>query len=248
MTVMTQDTATRPPQPAPPGKGLEYAAVPDPEWRVAAEGATCRHASPGTPACGEPAVAAKSHLNDPISKRWAYCARHALEFHKHWAEDGRVLHWVLRRPDGTVLTQHEAARALRNWRGPAGWCKKHECPPCICPPESGHLISLRARADLRDDAGDAAAADGIDASTWIREAMQARLNYLRCGKCRETDPPVPLEFGDLTGRPMDEWIAEAVERVRRQHPRHEPVTVGAEAPAPLAHPGVVPFRSPAVKP
>jgi hypothetical protein len=248
MIVMTQDTATRPPQPAAPGRGLEYAAMPDPEWQVAEEGATCRVARPGTLACGEPAVAGKSRPADPISQWSAYCAGCAWEYREHWVEDGKVLHWVLRRPDGTVLTRPEAARALRNWRGPAGWCKKHQCPPYMCPPESGHLISLRVRADLRDDAGDAAAAGGDDASTWIREAMQARLNYLRCGKCRDTAPPVPLEFGDLTGKPLDEWIAETVERVRRQHPRHEPVTVGAGVSAPLAHPGDIPFREPAVKP
>jgi hypothetical protein len=241
-------TGIRPPQPGSPGKGLEYAAVPDPEWRVAVEGARCRHrGAPESLACGEPAVAEKHHPNDPIRPWWAYCARH-VSVYGRWVEDGRVLHYALRKPDGTMLTQHEAARALRNWRGPAGECKKHQCPPYMCPPESVHLISLRVRADLRDDAGDAAAAGGDDVSTWIREAMQARLNYLRCGKCRETAPPVPLEFGDLTGKPLDEWLAETVERVRRQHPRHEPLTVGAEAPAPLAHPGVVPFRSPAVKP
>jgi hypothetical protein len=87
---------------------------------------------------------------------------------------------------------------------------------------------MRVRRDLRDDAGDAAEGNRTDVSTWIRQAMQARLNYLRCDTCREDAPPVPLEFGDLTGKPMDEWIREAVKQVKRQHPRHEPVLIGAE--------------------
>jgi hypothetical protein len=239
----------RPPQPAAPGKGLVYAAVPDPEWRVAEEGARCRHrGAPESLACGEPPVAEKHHPNDPISQWWAYCARHALDYGPsdrrrvedgHWVEDGRVLHYALRKPDGSALTRGEAARALRNWR--AGQAAER---PWRGPAETVPL-SMRVRRDLRDDAAGAAR---TDVSTWIRQAMQARLGYLRCDTCREDAPPVPLEFGDLTGKPMDEWIREAVAKVKRQHPRHEPLTVGAEAPAPLAHPGVVPFRSPAVKP
>ena len=237
-------TVTRPPKPAAPGQGLEYAAVPDPEWRVTEEGARCRHrGAPESLACGEPAVAEKEHPNDPISPWWAYCAQHAAVYGRrvedgHWVEDGRVLHWALRKPDGSVPTRGEAARALRNWRATAE-------RPWRGPAESTPL-SMRVRRDLADDAREAAA--GTDVSTWIRQAMQARLGYLRCDRCRETDPPVRLEFGDLSGRPMDEWIADAAAEVKRQHPRHEPVTVGAEAPGPLAHPGVVPFRPPAVNP
>jgi hypothetical protein len=168
---------------------------------------------------------------------------------KHWVEDGKVLHYALRRPDGTEPTPREAARARnRPARRPADECSAHNCLKTECPPESSHVHTFRLRKDLVDAAEKAVDAERTDVSAWVRQAMETQLGHLRCYRCSDTAPPVPLKFGDLTGRPLDEWIAEAVERVRRQHPRHEPVTVGAEALAPLAHPGVVPFRSPAVKP
>ena len=228
------ETATRPPVPETPGKGFVYADLRDPEWRVAEEGARCRRrATPDDHACGEPAAAEKSHPNDPIWPWWAYCGEHALTYGRrvedgHWVEDGKVLHWVLCGADGTILTQEEAARALRNWRGPADECKKHQCPPHMCPPESGHMFSFRIRADLREAAKRAAGAQKADVSEWARQAMEVLAgDNLRCPRCRDTDPPVPLEFGDLAGKPLGEWVADAAGKVKRQHPRHEPVRVGA---------------------
>jgi hypothetical protein len=226
---MEHVTVTRPPQPESPGQGLVYVAVPDPEWRVAGAGARCRRRlAVETLACGEQAVAEKHHPNDPISPWWPYCARDTLGYgladrrrveDAHWVEDGKVMHYALRKRDGTVPTRAEAGRALRNWQATAAltWRSPAESTP----------LSMRVRRDLRDGARGAAAGAGTDVSTWIRQAMQARLGYLRCETCREDAPPVPLEFGDLTGKPLDEWIAETVEQVRRQHPRHEPVRVGA---------------------
>jgi hypothetical protein len=237
-----ETTATaRLPEPETPGSGLIYRPVPVEGWRIAADGATCRHhaSAMGIYACGEPAVAEKHYPNDPISTWWAFCDRH-LRAQKLWAEDGTVLKWVLCHPDGTAATRQEIVRAQgkrigvreRPSRGPAQ--------------TSPHPVRLRN--DLWEGAEDAALAVRMTASAWIRQAMQARLGELRCERCPDDAPPVPVEFAHLTGKSLDAWLAEAGVRVKRQHPRHEPVLVGAEAPAPLAHPGVVPFRSPAVKP
>jgi hypothetical protein len=107
---------------------------------------------------------------------------------------------------------------------------------------------MRLRRDLREAIGDAADACGKDTSDWARLAMQVMLDppELRCPRCRDDAPPVPLEFGDLTGMTLAEAVAGAAEQVRRQHPRHEPVIVGAgTSPAPGAI-GDIPFRAPAV--
>ena len=223
-------TVTRPPVPETPGSGLEYRALPAQGWRPAREGARCRHHAPtaGVKGCGGPAIAEWSRPNDAIHPWGAYCDAHA-RVHGVWAEGGAVMKWVLCRTDGTVLTQEETARALRNWRPPADECKKHQCPPHMCPPESGHMFSFRIRADLREAAKRAAGAQKADVSEWARQAMEVLAgDSLRCPRCRDTDPPVPLEFGDLAGKTLGEWVADAAAQVKRQHPRHEPVRVGAD--------------------
>ena len=93
-----------------------------------------------------------------------------------------------------------------------------------------------------------AAKDGSDVTTFLTEAAEARLGYARCYRCALDAGPVPVEFGDLSGRPLDEWIADAVRAAAGQHPHHQPVRVGAgERPAAVTH-RTVPFREPAVKP
>jgi hypothetical protein len=232
----TGRTAIRPPEPKQPPSGLLYVAVSDPYWRLAREGARCRYHAPtlGARACGEPAVAEASHPTDPISPWWPYCARHARTHgyqveEKHWVEDGKVLHYALRHPDGTEPTPREAARARnRPARRPADECSTHNCLKAECPPESSHVHTFRLRKDLVEGAEKAVDKERTDVSAWVRQAMETQLGYLRCDRCREDAPPVPLKFGDLTGRTLGKWIAKAAAEVKRQHPRHEPVLIGRE--------------------
>jgi hypothetical protein len=114
-------------------------------------------------------------------------------------------------------------------------CPQCHVPPAECRPYVKHPLPMRARLDMRRDA-EQAVEDGQsrDVTSFITEAAQVRLGYLRCdrGRCLEHGAPVPVEFGNLTGRPLSEWIADAVREVDRQHPHHEPVTIGAR-PAPV---------------
>lgn len=244
---MTTTGTTRPPKPEISGSGLEYRPVPDPEWRVAADGVTCRHHSGSTIACGEPAVAEEPHPADPISQWWPYCGGHARRYGR-WAEDGKVLRWALRRPDGTEPTRKEKTSAL-NRRGTATECREHHVPRSQCPPTSRHPRTNRYRDDTYKHAEHAAAAQGVSVNEWAERVAEAALGSVTCrrGSCPEKTPPVPVEFGDLAGKTFGEWAAVAAELVEGQHPRHQPVTVGANAPpAPLPLPSAVPFRSPAV--
>ena len=228
------------PRPETPGSGLEYLPVPAEGWRPAKAGATCRWHAPamGIAICGEPAVAEKNQPNDPISRWWGYCGEHAGP--GLWIEDGTVLKWELRHADGTAATLQEIARArakhARTFR------ERPDGGPAASEPHS-----IRFRNDLWEDAEQAVKAERTDMSTWVRQAMEARLGYLRCRRCREDAPPVPVTFGDLTGKTLGEWIAEAAKQVRSQHPRHEPVVIGAQpATAPAAAKSVR-FMEPATR-
>lgn len=65
---------------------------------------------------------------------------------------------------------------------------------------------------------------GMTASVHIRDMTEAGLGFARCYRCAE---PVPVEFGDLTGKPLAEWVAEAGKAVTAQHRAgHHPVTIG----------------------
>jgi hypothetical protein len=233
---MTITGAARPPKPETPGSGLIYRIVPVEGWRMAEDASTCRWAAPamGITACGEPAVAEKHHPERPLAAQWwAYCAEHLGR--GLWAEDGAVVKWVLCHADGTPATRQEAVRALGKRNG------TRERPPADTGPRP-----VRMRNDLWEDSETAARTARMTTSAWVRQAMQVMLGELRCPKCPDRIPPVPLEFGDLTGMTLAEAVAVAAEQVKRQHPRHEPVTVGvspAARPTPL---GDVPFRSPAV--
>lgn len=79
-------------------EGYELVAAPDPHWRLVS-GKRCRMRGTG-PACAEPAVAEldRGYAGAGIgSKRehnwWAYCPDH---MYGRWAEDGNVMHWILR--------------------------------------------------------------------------------------------------------------------------------------------------------
>src|ERR1017187_1524058 len=118
-------------------------------------------------------------------------------------------------------------------------CAQHHVPRSQCPPSSGHPRSVRFRDDDWAAAEDAAQARNTDTGPrntdtgpLIISAAQAVLGDVRCSGCWPEDPPVPLQWGDLTGRPLAEWIAEAEKQAARQHPDHEPVWLGAE-PAPV---------------
>lgn len=95
--------------------------------------------------------------------------------------------------------------------------------------------SVRLAMDTVDAAKKAVrAGQAVDVNTWMTQVMEAALGYVRChrGNCPGRTPPVPVTFGDLRGKTFGEWAAEAVEQVEAQHPRHEPVTIGAEPAVP----------------
>jgi hypothetical protein len=106
---------------------------------------------------------------------------------------------------------------------------------------------MRFREDDWRNAGAAAGTLRLDTTTaFYEQAANVALGYVRChrGRCGGGAPPVPVIFGDLEGKTLGEWITEAVKTAVRQHPRHEPVTIGV--PAPAAPPGAIPFKAPAV--
>jgi hypothetical protein len=79
---------------------------------------------------------------------------------------------------------------------------------------------------MYDDAWTQIGTRSRDRSPFIRDMTDAGLQGARCYRCFEL---VPVEFADLTGKPLAEWVAEAQKTVTRQHrDGHHPVTVGAE--------------------
>ena len=97
---------------------------------------------------------------------------------------------------------------------------------------------MKFREDMWGEAEKAALAAGYsDRTDLITQALTAMLGYIRCPMCDSRGPgaaPVPVEFGDLEGRPLAGWIADAVSVVKRQHPDHDPVRVGAGLAVPAA--------------
>lgn len=130
------------------------------------------------------------------------------------------------------------------------WCSQHKQPLSDCEPWDHHGHSNRFREDDWQATERAAETAELHTTTeLIAHALEVMQGFLRCdrGRCYTDGPPVPVTFGDLTGKTPGEWIAEAAKQVKRQHPRHEPVTIGAPATTRPASPGDVPFISPAVK-
>jgi len=113
-------------------------------------------------------------------------------------------------------------------------------------PRSPHSVRLAGdtKARMKQAVSDGQAQD---VQQWGERVIEAALGWVRCrrGSCLSRTPPIPVEFGDLTGMTFGEAAGLAVEAAESQHPRHEPVTIGAQPPA---RPGPVPFREPAVKP
>lgn len=72
----------------------------------------------------------------------------------------------------------------------------------------------------------------LDVTAFITEAVEARLGYVRCrrGSCMTDAPPVPVTFGDLSGKTFSEWLTGTVRDVARQHGAHKPVRIGAQPP------------------
>ena len=126
----------------------------------------------------------------------------------------------------------ETARKAREW------CSQHRQPLADCNPWDRHGHSNWQAS------WDGAKATGMTATDRIAYGMQAQDDRLRCsrGGCVMDGPPVPVIWGDLTGKTLGQWIAEAVKTIEDQHPRHEPVLIGA------ASARTVRFREPAVKP
>jgi hypothetical protein len=130
------------------------------------------------------------------------------------------------------------------------WCSQHRQPLSDCDPWDRHNHSNRFREDDWQATDGAAKAAGQTTTERIAHGMEAMLGYLRCdrGRCATSGPPVPVAFGDLTGKTPGEWITEAAQQVRQQHPGHEPVTIGTGEQSVALTPGAISFREPAVKP
>lgn len=99
---------------------------------------------------------------------------------------------------------------------------------------------------MYDDAWDLIGGRSRDRSTFIRDMADAGLQAVRCYRCFKL---VPVEFGDLTGKPFAEWVAEAQKTVTRQHrDGHHPVTVGRAAASRTGPSGAIPAVAPVVAP
>ena len=122
-------------------------------------------------------------------------------------------------------------------------CTQHHQPRSQCEPWDRHGHTMRFREDLWAQAEQVAEASETDVTTLLTQLLEAQLGFQRCYRCKLDAPPVPLEFGDLQGRPLREWLAEAAEEVIRQHPRHEPVWIGAK-PGTSTSPASPVFREP----
>ena len=112
------------------------------------------------------------------------------------------------------------------------WCAEHRRPLPDCRPDVKHVHPMRFRTDMWAGAERVALAAGTDRTALVRRLLEVALGYIRCEKCdyRSPDGPgIPVEFGDLTGFPLGEWIARAAEQVARQHPDHEPVIIGGQS-------------------
>jgi hypothetical protein len=129
-------------------------------------------------------------------------------------------------------------------------------------PRSPHTVRLAedTKASMKQavEAGQA-----VTVNTWGEQVLEAALGFVRChrGNCPGKTPPIPVTFGDLAGMTFGEAAAQAVEVAESQHPRHEPVTIGAArsrtvpaAPAPLlrararTRPGAAVFMEPGSEP
>ena len=123
-------------------------------------------------------------------------------------------------------------------------CTQHRQPRSECEPWDKHGHTMRFREDTWQESMDAAGTDELTA--WTSECLEARRDRIRCRRCPDDAPVIPMEPGDMTGRPFSEWLADAVLQVYRQHPRHEPVWLGAapSGPAPAVFMPPMPAAAP----
>lgn len=138
-------------------------------------------------------------------------------------------------------------------------CPQHHQPLSDCAPWSRHNHSNRFREDDWQATEDDAEAAKLLTSTLIAHGMEVMQGYLRCyrGRCGSDAPPVPVMFGDLTGKTFSEWVIEAAKLAVSQHPNHKPVWIGTPTsgivpamPEPRARtlPGAAVFMEPGSEP
>lgn len=111
---------------------------------------------------------------------------------------------------------------------PAKTCAEH---PYGCGPEAAHRVSFRVRGNTPDDikALTARQRPPSNVTDFFVDAAEARLGRVRCRTCHDA---IPLTFGDLTGKPLDWWISEAVRIATGQRcDAHTPVVLGAGTPS-----------------
>jgi hypothetical protein len=107
-------------------------------------------------------------------------------------------------------------------------CPQHHQPRSQCRPSDRHVRTMRFRDDDWEAAENTAWAAKSDVTTLTTLAMTVMAaGCVRCYRCREDAPPVPVKMGDLTGMSLSGAVVAAEKQVARQHPRHEPVTIGA---------------------
>ena len=113
---------------------------------------------------------------------------------------------------------------------PRDYCGQHRQPLSECEDWDRHNHSMRFREDDWQLHERSAKALRLATTTeYVDQAANVAEGYLRChrGGCTTDGPPIPVTFGDLTGKTLGEWITLAVKRAGSQHPRHEPVMIGA---------------------
>lgn len=96
-------------------------------------------------------------------------------------------------------------------------------------PEPGgrHTMSARVWDGTKEDLTRLGRDEGFAPSTLIGDVADILAGYIRCARCWGT--PVPVTLGDLSGRPLREWAAEAEKAVRYQKCKtHQPVRIGAQ--------------------
>ena len=135
--------------------------------------------------------------------------------------------------------------------GTERWCGQHHQPLAECQDWDRHVHSMRFREDDWQGKTAVAAAAGMGTVTEYYEyAGNVAGGYLRCrrGRCKTNAPPVPVVFGNLDGKTLAEWIAEAIRVAEAEHPRHRPVMIGAGTVTPGEGAAAVRFKAPAVTP
>jgi hypothetical protein len=104
--------------------------------------------------------------------------------------------------------------------------------------------SFRAWDGTWEDLAKTGRDENFAPATLLSDTADVLAGYIRCARCGGT--PVPVQFGNLAGRPLWEWIGEAERAVRFQKCKdHQPVRIGAAPDDPVRHlqqdiPGLVP--------